>query len=249
LPEAGRPTGPGRLFGRRRGKKLRPARQALFERLLPRLAITHADLTAPLQPRQLFPACPTEVWLEVGCGAGEHLATQAARHPQVGFIAVEPYLAGLARLLAHVQERGLGNVRVFADDAALLLAALPEASLARLFLLFPDPWPKSRHAGRRFVSPANIALAARALRDGAEWRIATDDMGYCRWTLRQLADRDAFLWLADTADDWRQPPADWVPTRYEQKARSAGRACVYLRFRRRARACAGALRDARPGLL
>jgi tRNA (guanine-N7-)-methyltransferase len=235
LPEAGPSAGHRRLFGRRRGKKLRAGRLALVEHLLPQLSLAPAGLAAPLEPRQLFPSRPARIWLEVGCGAGEHLAAQAESHPEIGFIAVEPYLAGLARLLAHVHERRLSNVRVFADDAALLLDALPEASLDRLFLLFPDPWPKARHAGRRFVSAANIARAGRTLRDGAEWRIATDDAGYCRWTLRYLAGDGAFHWLAESAADWRLPPADWAPTRSEQKARAAGRACFYLRFQRRAR--------------
>ena len=224
------------LYGRRRGKPPRPARQALLQRLLPELALSLKGV-APrsLDPRSLFPHAPAEVWLEIGFGAGEHLAALAAAHPERGFIGVEPFQAGLARMVAHVAEKNLRNVRLFGDDARLLLAALADRSLGRAFLLFPDPWPKTRHHKRRFVQRETVVEIARLLTDGAEWRLATDDMGLCRWMLAHLADRPEFEWLAESPADWRTRPADWPPTRYEQKARAAGRRPAYLRFRRRAR--------------
>lgn len=231
------PGGPRKtLYGRRRGKPLRPGRQALLERLLPELEIQLAG-AAPgsFDPRALFRHAPAEVWLEIGFGAGEHLATLAADRPDLGFIGVEPFQAGLARMVAHVAERGLGNVRLFADDARLLIAALADASLGRAFLLFPDPWPKTRHHKRRFVQDETVSELARVLADGAEWRLATDDMGLARWMLAHLVDRPEFEWLAERADDWRVRPPDWPPTRYEQKALAAGRRPVYFRFRRRPR--------------
>jgi tRNA (guanine-N7-)-methyltransferase len=183
----------------------------------------------------LFSHRPTAVWLEIGFGNGEHLAEQARRHPEIGFIGSEVFVNGVAALLRHIEWLGLTNVRIFDDDARLLLTSLPEASIARAFLLFPDPWPKARHAKRRFVGRANLAILANLLADGAELRIATDDPGYARWTLRQLSDRTEFSWLARKPSDWRDPPADWVETRYQRKAVAAGRRPVFLRFERRPR--------------
>lgn len=225
------------LYGRRRGKPPRPARQALLDRLAPGLAIA-LDGAGPrsLDPRSLFPHAPAEVWLEIGFGAGEHLAALAAAHPERGFIGVEPFEAGFARMVAHVAEKGLDNVRLLRDDARPLLAALADRSLGRAFLLFPDPWPKARHHKRRFVQEETVSELARLLADGAEWRLATDDMGLCRWMLAHLVARPEFEWLAEGPADWRVRPADWPPTRYEQKALAAGRRPAYLRFRRRPRA-------------
>ena len=224
------------LYGRRRGKPPRPARQAWLDRLLPELAI-QLDGLAPrsLDPRCLFAHAPAEVWLEVGFGAGEHLAALAEAHPERGFIGVEPFQAGFARMVAHVAEKRLGNVRLLADDARLLLTALADGSLGRAFLLFPDPWPKARHHKRRFVQDGTVTELARLLADGAEWRLATDDMGLCRWMLAHLVERPEFEWLAEGPADWRSRPADWPPTRYEAKALAAGRRPAYLRFRRRPR--------------
>ncbi len=183
----------------------------------------------------LFPHRPSAVWLEIGFGNGEHLAEQARRHPEVGFIGSEVFVNGIAALLRHIERLGLTNVRIFDDDARLLLTSLPEASITRAFLLFPDPWPKARHAKRRFVGPANLAILANLLADSAELRIATDDPGYTRWTLQHLSDRAEFSWLARRPSDWRDPPADWVETRYQRKAVAAGRRPIFLRFERRSR--------------
>ena len=224
------------LYGRRSGRKLRPGRAALFRDRIQSIGIDPALLEGgQLDPTALFSSSVDEVWLEIGFGNGEHLAAQVAANPRVGFIGCEPYMAGVAHLLASLEERALGNVRVLMDDARLLLPALAAASIGRAFLLFPDPWPKTRHHKRRFVSGSNIAGMARLLKDGAEWRMATDDMSYCRWMLGHLHSSPDFAWQARTASDWRQRPDDWPETRYERKALAQGRQCVYLRYRRRAR--------------
>ena len=229
----------GRLlfYGRRQGRKLRPGRQRLMDELLPRLGISLPPGGGPLRrsidPRGLFPAPPRALWLEIGFGGGEHLAAQAARHPEIGFLGSEVFVNGIATLLAAVEQSDLGNVRLWPDDARMLLDALPDACLERVFLLFPDPWPKRRHADRRFIGPRNLARLARLLQPGGELRVASDDAGYVAWTLMHLRRHPAFRWLAARADDWRRPPPDWEPTRYEAKAIAAGRKPTYLRFARR----------------
>ena len=221
-----------RLYGRRRGKTLRPRRQALIDELLPRLRIA---LQPGLDPLTLFDHAPAAAWLEVGFGGGEHLAAQARPQPGIGLIGCEPFVNGLAGLLAMIDGEGLVNIRVHDDDARFLIDCLAEASIARLFLLFPDPWPKARHHKRRFVNSENLDAIARILADGAELRLATDDMSYCRWMLEHLARHDAFSWTARRPMDWRRRPSDWPATRYEAKARQCGRPPVFLRYRRVAR--------------
>jgi len=186
-----------------------------------------------IDPGALFPGGARPLWLEIGFGAGEHMAAQAAAHPEVGLIGCEPYIAGVASLLARAERAGLANLRVVVDDARLLLAALPDGSLERIFVLFPDPWPKTRHHKRRIVNPATVAEFARLLAPGGELRLATDDMGYARAMLLALGGQPELVWLAERPVDWRERPDDAPPTRYEHKARAAGRACVYLRLRRR----------------
>ena len=234
------PDNPRLLFyGRRQGRRLRPGRQRLVDELLPRLRITlpPGDPTPgdPTQgdfdPAALFNSRPAALWLEIGFGGGEHLAAQAARHPGVGFLGSEVFVNGVATLLAAIEEAGLENVRLWPDDVRPLLDALPAACLERVFLLFPDPWPKRRHAFRRFIGPENLARVARVLRPGGEFRVASDDPAYVAWTLRHLRAHPAFRWCATRADDWRLPPEDWAPTRYEAKALAAGRRPGYPRFR------------------
>jgi tRNA (guanine-N7-)-methyltransferase len=225
---------PGARFhfhGRRKGRRLRAGQQRLLGDLLPRLAVALPE-TGELDLAQLFPAAEA-VWLEIGFGAGEHLAWQAEHHPEVGFLGAEVFQNGVARLLAHASERGLANLRVFPEDARALLEALPAGSIGRAFLLFPDPWPKQRHAKRRFVGRANLDRLARVLRPGAELRMASDDPGQIRWMLEQVLAHPAFEWLAAGPGDWRERPADWPATRYEEKALAEGRRAAYFRFRRR----------------
>jgi tRNA (guanine-N7-)-methyltransferase len=225
---------PGRLYGRRRARPLRAGQRRLQQELLPRLTIGLPE-AGPLDPRSLFPMPVRDVWLEIGFGAGEHLAEQAERHPDIGFIGCEVFEDGIARLLGEVVRRNLGNVRLFTDDARLLLAALPPRSIGRVFVLFPDPWPKRRHHKRRLVAPATLDLLAAAMSDGAELRLATDDRDYLAWMLEHAIAHPDFAWLARRPADWRERPDDWSPTRYEAKASAAGRVPAFLRFRRRPR--------------
>jgi tRNA (guanine-N7-)-methyltransferase len=195
--------------------------------VLPRIAVPDG----PLDPRTLFPSA-REVWLEIGFGAGEHLAHQAARNPDIGLIGCEPYIAGVAACLARIVDAGLGNVRIHADDARALLPRLTPASLARIDLLFPDPWPKPRHRKRRLVDRANLDLIARCLAPGGLFRFATDDPDYAARTLALASRHGAFAWEAAGPADWRRPADAGPLSRCEAKAGSAGRPTVYLAFRR-----------------
>jgi tRNA (guanine-N7-)-methyltransferase len=232
------PESDHRFYGRRKGKPLKAGREALLETLLPKLRVEAP--TGALDPRTLFPslssqAGPAQVWLEIGFGSGEHLAAQAAAEPTIGFIGAEVFLNGVASLLRYVDENNLANVRVYDNDVRALLPHLPTASLSRISLLFPDPWPKTRHAKRRFIGPAMLAEVSRLLADGGEFRVATDHPVYARWTLRHVPDHADFTWSVTGPDDWRVRPADSAPTRYEQKAVAAGRQPMYLRFLRHRR--------------
>jgi tRNA (guanine-N7-)-methyltransferase len=219
------------IYGRRKGHRLRPGRQRLVEQVLPKLQVNLPE-RAPLNPATLFAHRPERIWLEIGSGGGEHLAAQAAAHPEVGLIGCEPFISGVARLLALIQAQDLTNIRLFTDDARLLMQALPGGCLERIFVLFPDPWPKTRHHKRRIVNPATAAEFARLLQLGGEVRLATDDMGYARAMLLALRAHPALQWQAGRPREWRERPPEWPMTRYESKALAAGRTCVYLRFRR-----------------
>jgi tRNA (guanine-N7-)-methyltransferase len=227
-----------RLYGRRRGRKLRDQQQRLLDELLPRLAI-RLPAAPPLDLAALFGRPAGPVWLEIGFGGGEHLAWQAAQHPEIGLLGCEPFVNGLVSALGHIQAGGLANVRIWPEPAVGLLDSLADATIDRAFVLFPDPWPKLRHHKRRFVARPNLDRLARVLVDGAELRIATDDPSYRRWILAELTDHPEFEWLARRPADWRVRPPDWPPTRYEEKALAAERLPVFLRYRRRPRAEAG----------
>ena len=228
------------VFGRRQGHRLRPQRQALMRDLLPQIGIDLTPDGDPIQPRDLFADGTKEVWLEIGFGAGEHLAWQAARRPDVGFIGCDPFLNGVSTLLDQIAIENLSNVRIFPDDARLLMARLGGGGINRLFLLFPDPWPKRRHHKRRMVTRENVARFADIMADGGEFRFATDHPEYGRASLIKLLDEPRFRWLAERPGDWRERPEDWPETRYEGKAREAGRAPMFLRFERLARSRAQA---------
>lgn len=228
--------GPDRLihsYGRRRGRPLRATRAALMDDVLPRLAIPAPAAGAELDPRSLFVPPPTEVWLEIGFGGGEHLAAQADAHPGIGLIGAEPYINGIAGLLKHVQDGGLTNIRLWPDDIRLLLPALPAGSISRVFILFPDPWPKMRHHKRRLIAPALLDALARIMVPDGELRFATDDPGYRDWALERLDAHPAFVRLTAGPEEWTVRPADWPGTRYEAKG-LAGHPPAFLRFRRRA---------------
>ncbi len=224
------------LYGRRQGHKLRAGHEELMRHLLPKLAVPiPAGKDTLLQIGSLFAPEVTKVWLEIGFGGGEHLAEQALANPDVGIVGCEPFVNGVAKLLAEVEAKGLTNVRIHHEDARQVLECLPDASLDRVFLLFPDPWHKKRHNKRRFVSRENLRELARVMKDGAEFRVATDIDDYCRWTLREVRAHGVFEWQAQKADDWRVRPGDWPATRYEAKASREGRRSVYLTFCRRPR--------------
>jgi len=234
-PASGRTTQhPRRLYGRKRGRPLRRAQRALAQELLPRLAVD-LPVSGDIDPARLFAAPLRSIWLEIGFGAGEHVTAQAEAHCDVGFIGSEVFENGVAKLLAAIERRGLRNIRLFTDDARLLIAALPAASIDRVFILFPDPWPKARHHKRRIISTETLDQLARIMSDAAELRLATDDAGYFDWMLERVTRHPAFEWLARRPVDWRQRPPDWPPSRFEEKARGAGRSPLFLRARRRNR--------------
>ena len=170
--------------------------------------------------------------LEIGIGAGEHLVNEATVAPQIGFLGVEPFREGLAKAVDAIEKKDLRNIRLYDDDAAVLLDWLPEGSLVRIDLLYPDPWPKRRHRKRRFISTGNLDRMANTLRSGGELRVATDIATYADWTLLAIQRRRDFHWTAHCADDWRRPWEGWLGTRYESKALLAGRVPIYLTFRR-----------------
>ena len=221
------------LYGRRRGKGLRESQRRDLEALssLSPGPVSWEDNPErrPLDLGALFGGRP--VWLEIGFGGGEHMVHQAALHPEVGLLGAEPYVNGVAMLMGHIRRRGLSNLRVHPGDARDLMDVLPEGSVARAFLLYPDPWPKARHHRRRFVTPEHLEPLARVMAPGAELRLATDIPDYVRQALEEVP-RAGFQWTAGRAADWREPWPDWTPTRYERKALREGRTPHYLTFRR-----------------
>jgi len=223
----------GAFFGRRKGHALRSHQAALMETLLPKLAV---DLGVPAPPdlRKLFPADVDTVRLEIGFGGGEHMIAQAEEHARTGFIGVEPFVNGMAKALAAIEAKALANIRLHFGDATFLLDWLPTGALARVDLLYPDPWPKRRHWKRRFVQDKSLVEIARALRPGGEFRFASDIPDYAAWTLAHVLRSPAFAWTAERADDWRRPWPGFSETRYEAKAKREGRVPCYLIFKRTA---------------
>ncbi|MDR3451003.1 MAG: tRNA (guanosine(46)-N7)-methyltransferase TrmB [Alphaproteobacteria bacterium] len=211
---------PTRVFGRRKGRPLRVRKAMLMDEFLPRVQLVlregeKLEVTAPLV-------------LEIGFGGGEHLAAQAKLHPETHFIGCEPFVNGVASLLDHLEREKIENVRVFNDDARLVLDALPPASLERCFVLFADPWPKSRHAERRFIGPENLPRLARAIKKGGVLRLASDHPGLVAWMRESLTGHADFTCIYDSST----PPPDWVPTRYQEKAIAAGRTPFFMDYRR-----------------
>lgn len=220
------------FFGRRKGHKLRPQRAGLIEQKLPALALD-LDEAPPLDLRALFPYPVENAALEIGFGGGEHLAHETKTNPATGLIGCEAFVNGMASALAAISGANLhNNVRLHFGDATELLDWLPDNSLSRVDLLYPDPWPKRRHWKRRFVSREHVEQFARILKPGAVFRFASDIESYVEWTLWHLARCDQFNWTAERADDWRLPWAGFPGTRYEAKAKREGRTPAYLIFRR-----------------
>jgi tRNA (guanine-N7-)-methyltransferase len=218
-----------RSYGRRKGKALSARKERLMGEFLPRLRL---DLEAPAPSRlsRLFEVPVSEVWLEIGFGSGEHLLWQAEHARKIGFIGCEPFINGMASLLGEVEERGLKTIRVHDGDAREVLSWLPDSSIGRLFILFPDPWPKKRQLKRRLLSLETVKQLARVLRPGGEFRFASDSADYAARALALLHQSGDFIWTADRTCDWRERPPDWPETRYERKVLSEGRQSVYLKW-------------------
>jgi tRNA (guanine-N7-)-methyltransferase len=231
MTPSGGPNGPAlsrRLYGRSRGKALRAGQERLLAEALPLFSIAPEALAAG----RAFAAPPREVWLEIGFGAGEHLIEQAKANPDVGIVGCEPFLNGVAVALTGLVRERLDNVRLRRGDAQALVEAAPEGFFSRVFILYPDPWPKGRHHKRRVIASDMIEALARVMRSGADLRFATDVDDYAGWTLKRFLASPRFRWTAQRADDWRRPWPGWRPTRYEAKARKEGRRSVYLTFAR-----------------
>ncbi len=221
----------GSFFGRRKGKPLSPSRTRLVEKALPRLGLD-LSVGAPGDLTELFDWQVSRICLEVGFGGGEHLLHRARENPETGFIGVEPFVGSMAKVVTAVSGEGLGNIRLYDDDAINVLDWLPAASIDLAYQLYPDPWPKKRHWKRRFINQQNLDRYARVLKPGHEFRFASDIDTYVDWVLRHMRDHEAFEWTAGTAEDWKRPWANWPGTRYEAKAIRENRIPRYLTFLR-----------------
>lgn len=221
--------GPLRSYGRRKGRPLSARKERLLGELLPRLRLD-LESSAPRRLRDLFSVPLGEVWLEIGFGSGEHLLWQAQHHHDVGLIGCEPFINGVASLLGAVDQQGLANIRVHDGDAREVLGWLPDGSISRVFLLFPDPWPKKRQLKRRLLAPETVTALARVLAPGGELRFASDDADYAAHALLLVGQSGSFTWQATRPADWRERPVDWPETRYERKAVGQGHRPIYLRF-------------------
>jgi tRNA (guanine-N7-)-methyltransferase len=217
-----------RSFGRRIGRSLSPRQAQLWE-TLPQLQL---DMSQPAVIAELFPRPMREIWLEIGFGGGEHLVWQAQHNSDVGHIGCEPFRDGVVKVLSSIDEHRLDNIRLHADDARDVLRWLPAASISRAFVLFPDPWPKTKHQKRRLVNGSLLAALARVLIPGGQLRLGTDIADYARTMLMAAQHEPQLRWTAETADDWRVRPDDWPQTRYEAKAVREGRSSCYLFFER-----------------
>jgi tRNA (guanine-N7-)-methyltransferase len=224
-------TRPLRSYGRRKGKPLSARKEALLAELLPRLRLD-LGTPAPASLSALFAVTVRDVWLEIGFGSGEHLLWQAEHNRAIGFIGCEPFVNGMGSLLGAIEDRGIANIRVHDGDARDALAWLPDRSIARAVILFPDPWPKKRQLKRRLISAETVSALARVLAAGGELRFASDSGDYAAQTLYLMGKGGAFVWLAERASDWTARGSDWPETRYERKALSENRNPVYLTFRR-----------------
>jgi tRNA (guanine-N7-)-methyltransferase len=217
-------------FVRNRGRALRDRQMRRLEELLPSLEVAQGE--TPLDPAALFGGRQGDLRVEIGFGGGEHLAEQAKRWPEIHFIGCEPYLNGVVSLLGHIEREDLRNIRLYQGDGRAILKRLPPESVARIDLLFPDPWPKTRHHKRRIVSQETLVWMHRALRGQGVLRLATDHAEYGVWMLEKLLASGLFRWTAERAADWENPPADWVATRYQEKALALGKEILYLEWKK-----------------
>lgn len=220
-----------KVHGRTFTKGMSQRQFDLLEHFLPKVALD-IDTLKTKDISSLFNDAKKQTWMEVGFGGGEHIARQARQNPDIGFIACEPFQNGVAKLLTEMDTDNIKNIKVHNDDARTILDHLPTASIDKMFLLYPDPWHKSKHHKRRFICPENLTQIARVLKKEAIFFVASDIPDYVSWTLRHLQIDDNFEWLAKHDQDWLSPPSDWVATRYERKAKMAGRKSAYMFFRR-----------------
>ena len=220
------------FFGRRKGHALKPRQAALFDKLLPKLAL---DLGNPASPdlRKLFSSEVDSVRLEIGFGGAEHLISEAKAHPRIGFLGTDAFVNSIAKALVAINDNALANVRLYFGDASELIDWLPREGLSRIDLLYPDPWPKRRHWKRRFIQDESLTRLARILKHGGELRFATDIGDYAAYALARVWRSKDFNWTAERADDWRKPWAGFCGTRYEAKAKREGREPAYFIFERR----------------
>lgn len=233
-----------KFYGRRKGRTIRKAKTTLLDAFLPKVKITK---DTDFNKNTMFFQPVNEVYLEIGFGNGEHLAGHAKNHPNIGYIGAEVFQNGVANLLSittgikegtdlpdniSLEAGRVDNIRVWDDDIRLLFATIPDGFLDKIFLLFPDPWPKTRHANRRFINPDNLAEISRILKKDGILRVATDHKVYKSWTLRQMAKDKNFIWTASCGNDWKHEPSDWVETKYQRKAIREGRRAVFLDYRR-----------------
>lgn len=219
------PSPERRFYGRRHGRKLRATRSRALDETLPQYSISLEDA------RNL----PGTTWLEIGFGNGEHLLTQALAHPDIFMIGCEPFMNGVSMLVRDIERQSIKNIRIWPDDARLLMDALPDNSLDRCYLIHPDPWPKTRHHKRRFIQEATLDRLAALMTDNAELLIATDDVDLGEWMLWHCWKHPDFQWLARQKKDWAERPPGWPLTRYEEKTRAEGKSPIYLKFRRKSR--------------
>ena len=234
-----------KFFGRRKGRTIRKAKSFLLEDFLPKILLKE-DKT--LSIKDCFSEPKDKYCLEIGFGDGDHLAGIAKAQPKTGFVGVEVYKNGVANLLSLITgvkegrdkdlenislaEGRVDNIRIFDDDVRLLFSLIQDAVFDKVFLLFPDPWPKTKHSSRRFINPDNLKELARIIKKGGILQVATDHHVYKCWTLEQMANNKDFKWTATTSDDWRNPPADWFDTKYQRKAIREGRRPVFFEFER-----------------
>lgn len=236
-----------RSFGRRKARKLRPAKAKLQQEAFGKYVFALAE-GETVDPATLLPQ-KKEYRLEIGFGDGGHLAYQAKGNPEIGFIGAEPFLNGVASLVEMAEAGALANIRIFHDDVRLLLACLKKGSIDRVDILFPDPWPKTRHKKRRLVQTELIGMLANIIKPGGVLRMASDDTDYIAWMLQHMMQEPRFTWTAETPEDWKRAPQDWIETKYQKKAVREGRYSTFLEFMRESRpsAFAKASSDTSPG--
>lgn len=220
-----------KFYGRRKGKPMRGGRMDAYEEILPSVAI--APPSGMLDPLALFPFQPKEVWLEIGFGDGAHLLHQAASHAGIGMIGAEPFINGIAGLCLGIRQQNLKNIRVWPDDARILLPHLKAESIDRCFLLNSDPWPKARHHKRRFIQTETLDMLRRILKPGGRFRMSTDHASLAEWQAEKTFFHAGFSWAATCKSDWADRPADLPETRYQKKGAKQGRPTVFLDFIRK----------------